>query len=130
MYILIITGITQAEYLEARKKGALLPFICQPCRLLAVANVARDSTHVEGDDAVMVYSDISAVLSEAVLNDPLAVSAHHLSSSTERDAVDCPPVAEVLHESSIIDEFDELHALAEPTSIPDQPETVRDVDTF
>ena len=130
MYILIITGITQAVYLEARKKGALLPFICQPCRLLAVANVARDSTHVEGDDAVMVYSDISAVLSEAVLNDPCAVSAHHLSSSTERDAVDCPPVAEVLHESSIIDEFDELHALAEPTSIPDQPETVRDVDTF
>ena len=106
------------------------PFICQPCRLLAVANVARDSTHVEGDDAIMVYSDISAVLSEAVLNDPFAVSAHHLSSSTERDAVDCPPVAEVLHESSIIDEFDELHALAEPTSIPDQPETVRDVDTF
>ena len=91
MYIQIITGITQAEYLEARKKGALLPFICQPCRLLAVANVARDSTHVEGDDAVMVYSDISAVLSEAVLNDPLAVSAHHLSSSTERDVVNCPP---------------------------------------
>lgn len=44
-YCEFVIGITRSDYLEAVQKDALLPFVCQPCRLSAVVSVARDSTH-------------------------------------------------------------------------------------